>query len=192
MKLRAFQVVAALLLVAALCGCDRSEAQRNASQAPGGAKLRLASPAFAQDAPIPPKFSGDGADVSPGLSWTGAPSNTAELALVVDDPDAPSAEPWVHWVIYKIPKDTQALPEGIARDDKPAVPAGSMQGKNSWGTLGYRGPAPPKGNAHHYHFKLYALDTQLSVGPGLDKNALLEQMSGHIVGQGELIGTYQH
>jgi Raf kinase inhibitor-like YbhB/YbcL family protein len=114
--------------------------------------------------------------------------------LIVDDPDAPIAEPWVHWVIYKIPGSATGLKEGIPRQEKLDDPKGALQGKNTWpsGNLGYRGPAPPRGHGvHHYHFKLYALDAELDLKPGLDKKALLAAMAGHILAQGELIGTFQ-
>jgi Raf kinase inhibitor-like YbhB/YbcL family protein len=154
--------------------------------------LTLQTTAFANGQAIPVRFTGDGADVSPELTWTEPPAGTKELAMIIDDPDAPTPEPWVHWVIYKLPADVRSLAEGIPT--KPALdrPSGAVQGKNSWGTVGYRGPAPPKGHGtHHYHFRLYALDAQLHDAAGLDKNALLKQMKGHILAQAELVGTYQ-
>src|SRR5262249_49106743 len=133
-----------------------------------------------------------GQDVSPEISWDGLPAGAAEIALIVDDPDAPTAEPWVHWVIYKIPPAIAGLAEGIPHAEGLAAPAGVLQGRNSWGSVGYRGPAPPRGHGvHHYHFKLYALDAHLHVAPGLDKAGLLEAMAGHVLGQGELVGTYE-
>ena len=119
------------------------------------------------------------------------PASTATAVLthlvrsIVDDPDAPVAEPWVHWVIYKIPGNATGLEDG-------AIPAGALEGKNTFGNMGYGGPAPPRGHGvHHYHFKLYALDAPLQLKAGLDKKALLAEMAGHILGQGELIGTYE-
>jgi Raf kinase inhibitor-like YbhB/YbcL family protein len=114
------------------------------------------------------------------------------LALIVDDPDAPVREPWVHWVIYKIPVTVEGMGEGVPPTTRPTFPAGAIQGKNSWDSVGYRGPAPPKGHGvHHYHFKLYALDQLLDLPEGLDKAGLLRAMQGHIMAQGELMGTYQ-
>jgi hypothetical protein len=156
--------------------------------------LTITSTAFAAGQRIPKKHTGEGADVSPALSWSGIPEGAVELALIMDDPDAPSAEPWVHWVIYKIPASVQGLPEGVPRSDRLTAPTGALQGKNSWPSdnLGYRGPMPPPGHGtHHYHFKLYALDAALSAAPGLTKAKLLDAMRGHILAQGELIGTYQ-
>ncbi|HEV3167035.1 MAG TPA: YbhB/YbcL family Raf kinase inhibitor-like protein [Isosphaeraceae bacterium] len=150
------------------------------------------SPAFTEGRAIPTRHTEDGEDLSPELSWSGLPKGTKELALIVDDPDAPTPEPWVHWLIYNIPADAPGLPENMPRDPALESPAGALQGKNSWGTLGYRGPAPPKGHGtHHYHFKLYALDAPLQVGPGIDKKELLDAMSGHVLSHGELVGTYK-
>ena len=112
--------------------------------------------------------------------------------MIVDDPDAPTAQPFVHWVIYKIPPATTGLPQGVPTDSTLSDPPGAMQGKNDFKKTGYGGPMPPKGHGvHHYHFKLYALDKALSVRPGLEKKGLLEAMKGSIVAQGELVGTYE-
>jgi Raf kinase inhibitor-like YbhB/YbcL family protein len=154
--------------------------------------ITLKTTAFQNGQPIPKRFSGDGADVSPPLTWTDPPDDTKELALIVDDPDAPTAEPWVHWVIYRLPAETRSLPEGVPAQPRLSAPAAVLQGKNSWGTIGYRGPAPPRGHGtHHYHFRLYALGAPLAATPGLDKNALLKAMKGHVLAEAELVGTYQ-
>ena len=169
-------------------------------QATAEITIELTSPAFAAGQPIPAKYTEEGADVSPPLAWSGLPEGTQELALICDDPDAPSPadpgpEPWVHWVIYKIPAGTDALPEGIAKTARPDEPPGALQGENSWSggqTIGYRGPAPPSGSGtHRYFFKLYALDTELAIEPEQDKGALLEAMSGHVLAEGRLIGTFE-
>ena len=155
-----------------------SSAQRGAVQK--GEKrmtLTITSTAFTQSHPIPKKYSGEGADVSPPLSWSGVPQNAKELVLICDDPDAPTPEPWVHWVLYKIPADAKGVAEAIPRRARLKEPPGAFQGKNSWpagDTIGYRGPMPPPGHGvHHYYFKLYALDRQLDQVPGLSKNAIL-------------------
>jgi hypothetical protein len=157
--------------------------------------LQLQSPAFTSGKPIPTRHTGDGDDVSPSLNWSNVPGGTREFALICDDPDAPTDEPWVHWVIYGIPGENRVLPEGIPPDKQLTSPVSAMQGRNSWPdgqTIGYRGPAPPKGHGtHHYHFKLYALDGKLSLDPGVDKSGLLNAMSGHVLGEGELVGTYE-
>ena len=154
--------------------------------------LTIRSSAFADQARIPKRFTGDGEDVSPELSWSGVPAGAKELALICDDPDAPTPEPWVHWVIYKIPTTATGLRENIPKTGSMSEPAGAMQGVNSWSAIGYRGPAPPRGHGvHHYHFKLYAVDTALNVAAGVDNKKLLSAMQGHIVAQGELVGTYE-
>ncbi len=155
-------------------------------------KLTIQSSAFVHGEPIPRRYSGEGEDLSVPLSWSDIPEAAKELAMIVDDPDAPRPQPWVHWVIYKIPAEATGLAEGIPPDAELSTPAGALQGKNTAGSIGYHGPMPPPGHGvHHYHFKLYALDTQLDLKSGADKQALLSAMDGHIVGQGELIGTYQ-
>ncbi len=160
-----------------------------------GAKMTITitSEAFQSGAAIPKRFTSDGEDRSPPLAWSGVPGGAKELALICDDPDAPAKEPWVHWVLYKIPAGTKSLPEGAPRKDHPAATAGALDGINSWENenTGYRGPAPPPGKLHHYHFHLYALDAPLDLKPGLDKNGLLAAVKGHILAEGELIGTYQ-
>lgn len=156
--------------------------------------ITIESTAFAAKGRIPKKFTGDGADVSPPLTWSAVPDGTQELALICDDPDAPTPQPWVHWIIYKLAPDLTGLPEGIPTGTRIEQPVAALQGRNSWtsgATTGYRGPAPPAGHGtHHYHFRLYALDTPLDLQPGVDKTALLAAMHGHILAEGELIGTY--
>ena len=182
----------------ALAGC-RSEAtgpqQGGAGKDQSTAKVAVTSTAFTQGQPIPKKYTAYGDDVSPPLSWSGLPEGSKELALICDDPDAPDPanprpEPWVHWVAYKIPADLKGLPEGITQQPRPREPAGIVQGNNSWPEVGYRGPEPPIGK-HRYYFKLYALDSELELEPGLEKESLLRALEGHILGYGELMGTYQ-
>jgi Raf kinase inhibitor-like YbhB/YbcL family protein len=209
MRLRTFLFHAGSALTAAvsiaLSGCP-SQAQRSSQgtpalkepePAPGiaePAEIELASTAFEPGGPIPAKYA---EDVSPPLSWSGVPEGTKELALICDDPDAPSPkrpapDPWVHWVIYKIPADTTGLSEGIPNSARLDDPSGVLQGKNSWPTTGYRGPAPPPGSGtHRYVFQLYALDTELQIEPEADKQTLLTAMSGNVIGKGQLIGTYE-
>ncbi len=141
---------------------------------------------------IPRRHTGQGEDVSPALAWEGVPDGTREFSVIVDDPDAPTPQPWVHWVLYKIPPDVTQLAEGVPGSSELTDPPGAVQGVNSWPTVGYRGPMPPAGHGvHHYHFRLYALDTELAVKPGLDKAALLAAMKGHVLAETELVGTYE-
>jgi Raf kinase inhibitor-like YbhB/YbcL family protein len=157
--------------------------------------IKISSSAFAAGKPIPKQYTGEGADLSPPLAWSDVPDGTKELALICDDPDAPRTEPWVHWVLYHIPAGAAALPAGIPRQPQVKNPAAAMQGQNSWPkgqNVGYRGPMPPPGHGtHHYHFKLYALDAKLAADAGLDKPALLKAMAGHVLAEGELLGTYE-
>ena len=154
--------------------------------------LNVSSPAFTAGSPIPRKYTADGHNLSPPLTWSGAPAGTQQWVLVVDDPDAPRAEPWVHWLLYNIGAHVASLPEGVPPAERVADPAGGLQGRNSWNRTGYGGPQPPRGHGvHHYHFKLYALDVALKLKPGLEQDALLAAIQGHVIATSELIGTYQ-
>jgi Raf kinase inhibitor-like YbhB/YbcL family protein len=148
--------------------------------------FELTSPAFVHGDPIPVKFSCDGENISPELVWGDPPEGTQSFVLIFDDPDAPGGT-WIHWVLYNIPAEARGLAEGITAD--PILADGSMNGKNSWGTLGYGGPCPPSGT-HRYFFKLYAIDIVLDVEPGLKKNQVLSLLSGHILGELTLMGTF--
>lgn len=158
-------------------------------------KIKLSSSAFLDGEPIPKPHTGDGVDISPPLAWEEVPSGTQELALICEDPDAPTKEPWVHWVLYKIPAGVRRLEPGMPNQARLNEPAGALQGRNSWSsgqTIGYRGPAPPPGHGvHHYHFRLFALDAPLALDESVDVRELRRAMSGHILGEGLLIGTYQ-
>jgi Raf kinase inhibitor-like YbhB/YbcL family protein len=153
--------------------------------------IKLTSPAFTANGSIPAKYTCEGADLSPPLEWSGAPNGTKSFALIVDDPDAPDpAKPqrvYVHWVVYNIPSSTTKVPENSA---KSGLPGGAVQGSNDWGKQTYGGPCPPIGR-HRYFFKLYALDTELKGLSNPNKAQLEKAMQGHIVGNAELIGTYQ-
>jgi hypothetical protein len=152
------------------------------------AKLEIKSDAFEEGSFIPKKYTCDGANVSPPLSWSSVPAGTKSLALVCDDPDAPAGT-WVHWVIFGLSPETVTLPEDIPK--KMSVLGRAKQGINDFGKLGYGGPCPPRGNAHRYFFKIYALDTQPDLNAGVTKQELLKAMEGHIIGKGQLIGRYQ-
>jgi Raf kinase inhibitor-like YbhB/YbcL family protein len=147
--------------------------------------FNLTSTAFTQGQAIPTDYSCKGRDISPALSWTEPPANTQSFALIMDDPDAPSGT-WVHWVIYNIPTSARGLNEAMPKDAK--LPDESLQGTNSGRKTGYNGPCPPSGT-HRYFFKLYALDTTLSL-TNPDKDKLLKAMDGHILAQAELMGTF--
>ncbi len=149
----------------------------------------LTSSAFKEGARIPRRYTCEGENVSPPLSWTAAPAKTAELTLVCDDPDAPRGT-FVHWVLYGLPATTILLPEAMPTTETLPKLGGAKQGKNGTGTVGYTGPCPPPGPMHHYHFILYALDAKLDLKPGATVEQLRKAMKEHIVGQTELVGLY--
>ena len=148
--------------------------------------MQLTSPDFDQNQPIPAKFTCDGDDVNPNLNISGVPDGTKSLALIVDDPDAPagSANPgWVHWLVANIPPSTTTIAQN-------SVPDGAVQMQNDFKQTAYGGPCPPAG-IHRYFFRLYALNSELNLPAESGKSQLLNAMKGHILGQAELIGTYQ-
>jgi Raf kinase inhibitor-like YbhB/YbcL family protein len=151
----------------------------------------LASSDFKSQGMIPQKYTCDGKDISPTLTWSNVPSKTKSLALIVDDPDAPDpAAPqrtWVHWVLYNIPVTSNSLAQGIK---KRALPKGTMEGLNDWMRTGYGGPCPPIGK-HRYFHKLYALDIVLPDLKEPTKAELEQAMEGHVISKTELIGLYQ-
>jgi len=150
--------------------------------------IRITSTAFAPGQPIPARHTCDGEDLSPALAWTDVPQGTKSFALVCDDPDAPSGT-WVHWVAYGIPESATGLPEGVPKRETSGD--GMRQGTNDFKRIGYGGPCPPPGKPHRYFFRLYALDGAPSLDPGATKPELLSAMAGHVLAQGELVGTYQ-
>jgi Raf kinase inhibitor-like YbhB/YbcL family protein len=155
------------------------------------ALLNLSSSAFAANAPIPPKYTCEGANVSPPLAWSGAPATAKSFALIVEDPDAPDpAKPTrvvTHWLAYNIPSTAAALAENAS---KKGMPAGSAQGDNEGNKPVYMGPCPPIGS-HRYFFKLFALDTVLTGLKNPKKANLQQAMQTHVVDSTQLIGTYQ-
>jgi Raf kinase inhibitor-like YbhB/YbcL family protein len=153
--------------------------------------LTLSSPAFGPGTAIPALHTCEGRDRSPPLEWHGIPKGTKSLVLIVDDPDAPDPSAprmtWVHWVLANLPPDSTGLPEGVVPG---ALPSGTIEGVNDWKRTGYGGPCPPIGR-HRYFHKLYALDVAL-VGLNRPTKAQVEAaMRGHVLGQAELVGTYE-
>ncbi len=153
--------------------------------------LTLTSPVIRHNADIPARYTCDGDDVSPPLSWSGVPAGAKSLVLIIDDPDAPDPKAprmtWVHWVLYNIPPDATGFAEGVDAKD---LPKGTLEGINDWKRTGYGGPCPPIGR-HRYFHKLYALDTVLPNLGRPTKAKLEDAMRGHILMQAELIGNYQ-
>src|SRR5262249_1070685 len=149
--------------------------------------FELQSSAFASGGEIPVKHTCDGQDLSPSLRWSSPPANTKSLALIMDDADAPVGA-WVHWVLYSLTASVRELPEAVPARER--VSGIGVQGMNDFGKVGYGGPCPPRGPAHRYSFKLYALDTPLTVPARKTKADLLKAIEGHILGQAELMGRY--
>ena len=149
-------------------------------------EIKLTSTAFKEGQTIPRTYTCDGVNVSPPLEWSGVPKSARTLAIVADDPDAPAGM-WVHWVIYNLPADNIGLVENLPATEKLA--AGGFQGLNDFEKIGYGGPCPPSGT-HRYFFKIYALDIELPLKPGATKAELMKALEGHIVLQGQLMGTY--
>jgi Raf kinase inhibitor-like YbhB/YbcL family protein len=201
------RTVPIILFAVMLAGCSTSERQAsgdtaaaigdtggNLSQSPparSAMAVKLTSPAFAPNGAIPAKYTCEGNDTSPPLEWSDVPAGTKSFVLIVDDPDAPDpAKPqrtYVHWVVYNIPANATALPENAT---KSGLPSGALQGFNDFKKQAYGGPCPPIGR-HRYFFKLYALDSDLTFGSTPAKADLLKAMQGHVVGNVELIGTYE-
>ena len=151
-------------------------------------ELKIFSSSFGNGEMIPKKYTCEGEDVSPEIRWKELPEEVKSLALICDDPDAPGGD-FVHWVIFNIPPEIDSLPEGLAPKD--TLDFGAIQGMTDFGRVGYGGPCPPRGPVHHYHFKLYGLDTMLKVEKNTTKDELLKKMEGHILIKGEIVGLFK-
>jgi Raf kinase inhibitor-like YbhB/YbcL family protein len=143
--------------------------------------IELTSPAFRSGDTIPSEYTADGRNLPPPLAWGNPPASTECFALVCEDPDAPRGT-FTHWVAFNLPAKSRELDGGL--------PAGAVQGSNDFGKIGYGGPAPPRGKPHHYLFKLYALDRPLALPSGASKDQVREAMNGHVLAEGQLVGTY--
>ena len=148
----------------------------------------LSTTAFHPGGDIPRKYTCQGADVSPALTWSEPPAGTQSFALIADDPDAPVGT-WVHWVAYDLPAGAHQLSEGVAKAEE--VPGGGRQGVNDFGNIGYGGPCPPAGNAHRYFFKLYALKAKLNLKAGASKKQVEQAMQGQVLAEVQLVGNYK-
>jgi Raf kinase inhibitor-like YbhB/YbcL family protein len=149
--------------------------------------MQLTSSAFAPEASIPQRFTCEGENISPELSWQDAPPETKAFVLIVHDPDAPRAGGYTHWVFYNIAAEVNRIPENLPK--KEAVPGFGLQGQNDGGKIGYTGPCPPSGR-HRYFFRLSALDQEISIAPGANVKEVAEAMSKHVIDRAELMGTY--
>jgi Raf kinase inhibitor-like YbhB/YbcL family protein len=150
--------------------------------------LTMRCAAFDEGGTIPVEHTCDGVDLSPTLSWTGAPPGTEAFALIVHDPDAPAGD-WVHWLLYDIPRTRRQLPPAVPA--RPEIPGLGKQGMNDFHRLGWGGPCPPRGTTHHYRFRLLALDAALVLPPRLTLAALLAATRGHVLAEAELTGSYR-
>lgn len=143
--------------------------------------LIVSSPAFGHDGPIPLRYTSYGANEIPPLAWSALPSGAQSLALVVEDPDASTPQPFVHWTVWNLPPAPGAIPQALA---------GAVQGKNGSGANGWRGPHPPDAKPHHYHFELFALDSKLNLPAATDRDGLVAAMNGHVLAKGQLVGVF--
>lgn len=161
------------------------------------ARLTVTSPTLTAGQPVPRVHTPDGRNDSPALNWTGVPAGTRELMVFCEDPDVGNPPPFVHWVVYRIPPTASGLPAALPIDaatPMPASLAGAKQGLSGFRRAIYRGPAPPPGRPHQYHFVVYALDAAIVEKPGappMTRAELLDAARGHIIGQGELVATYE-
>lgn len=156
----------------------------------GDASLSVSS-AFAADQSIPARYSADGDNASPPVSWDGAPEGTRSFVLVMDDPDADQPKPFTHWIVYDVPAEVTSLREGLPTTPILQQPEGLKQGVNSMGATGYFGMKPPVGDeAHRYHVQVFALEKTLDLKPGATRQAVLDAMKGHVLAAGEIVGTF--
>ena len=189
---RTIQVLCFLLIALALPSCGgRSQVVSTPTPANSAtndkAEIKLTSAAFNDDQPMPRAYTCDGINISPPLEWNGVPKTAKTVAIVCDDPDAPGGT-WVHWVVYNLPADNIGLVENLPATEN--LKAGGFQGQSDFGKIGYGGPCPPSGT-HHYFFRIYALDGELPLKAGATKAELMKAMEGHVLLQGQLIGTYR-
>lgn len=170
-----------LLCGITLVGCGKGTAYPEPKP---NVTMQFSSTSFAEGQAIPEKYSAYGENVSPQLSWSKAPEGTRSLVLLVEDPDAPRPDPFVHWLVFNIPASTSNIAEG-------QIPEGVTDGRNDADSTAYYGPKPPSGT-DHYHFKLFAIDQQLTLSQGASKAEVMKAIDGHTLATAELIGSYSH
>ena len=152
------------------------------------ASIPVHSSAFESNQSIPVRYTCQGDNISPALSWGAAPSGAKSFALLCEDPDAPRGT-FIHWVMYNIPPTETGLVENVPQ--LATLPNGAKQGMNGAGKIGYKGPCPPTGKPHRYYFRLYAVGEMLNLSGDVTRDLLMAAIQGHVVGMGELMGTYQ-
>ena len=180
MRISARSVWVMCISILLLAGCQK----QGITPAPQGGNemsIQITSTLFGEGGTIPRLYTCDDQNISLPLAWTGVPTNTVSLALIMDDPDAPAGT-WVHWVVFNLPASTTNLSQGSN--------GGGIEGKNDFNKVGYGGPCPPRGSNHRYFIKIYALDTQLSLKAGVSKAQVESAMKGHILAQGQMMGRY--
>jgi Raf kinase inhibitor-like YbhB/YbcL family protein len=175
-------IIMAIILIAGCTDQNTSNNNGKDDEQTQVGDITITSSVFINGDNIPVKYSCDGDDISPPLSFSNIPEGAQSLVLILDDPDAPGDEPWVHWMVYRIPSDTTSSEEDAFSQ--------SYIGKNSWDTIGYGGPCPPIGETHRYYFRLYALDIDLDLSDGATRQEVDDAMEGHILGQTSLMGKY--
>jgi len=183
-----------ILLSVVFCGNEnqadtKGEQKMAKAQESEMKNIEISSPAFLEGDTIPVKFTCDGTDVSPALTWSAPPEGTKSLALICDDPDAPRGT-WVHWVLFNIPPTITGLPEAVVIDKDESI-KGALEGVTDFGNNTYGGPCPPRGPAHRYYFKIYAMDQILELTEKATKADVEKAMKGHILAMGQLMGTYK-
>ena len=181
-------LIAALALAASAGAASAASVDDIAIRDPGLKTtkiLKVTSPAITPGGAVPEVYTGFGKGVSPPVAWSKGPYGARSFVLLVEDPDAPLPVPFVHWMVWGLPAATTRIAEG-------AVPAGARQGKLMFvGTVGYMGPRPPDAAPHHYHFQVFALDSELALPEGAERAAVVAAMKGHVLASGELVGVYQ-
>lgn len=186
--MKLYQFLALFTSLAFLTGCGGTQtpsAEPITPPASADTSMAVTSEAFQNGAAIPAKYSCDGENINPALQWSGVPANVKSQAIIVEDPDAPGGT-FYHWVVYNIPPGTTILKEGLSKDD-----LSFTQGKTSFNAIGYGGPCPPKGKAHHYYFRVYALNLEPTLAAGMNAKELQKTMEGHILSQNYVMGTFQ-
>jgi len=154
-------------------------------------RVELSSSAFPRNGKIPLRYSAYGDNHSPPLQWTAVPGAKA-WALILEDPDAPREEPFLHWMLWNIPGDVTSLPENLPKVNRLDRPQGVIQGRNDSGDVGYFGPRPPAGGPHRYHFQFFALGEPLRFGPDARLADVVNALKGDVIAQADLIGLYEH
>jgi len=179
-KLGVFFIVTILIIIL-IVGCTNQNKIDEKEETQIG-DISLTSSAFKNGGNIPIKYTCDGDDITPPLSFNNIPEGTESLVLILDDPDAAGDDPWAHWIVFNIPADIT----GFDENEGPRY----YIGKNSWGDIAYGGPCPPLGEEHRYYFLLYAVDLELDLLDGASRQEVDDAMTGHIIGQTSLMGRY--